>query len=122
MIANPFADARWEAPRLLAGMTVYSFYFHSMTLVKLGSLHQKRVTMTGHAAWAVMETGTRLALIGAYVDAGELACGNDVGSALARDSPGEATIIEPGAGRAWMGGRRRDGRRSDPASTCSAAC
>lgn len=84
-IAERFADAGWETPRVLEGLwATDDFYFHSIELVKMPRFNKGRVVMTGDAAWAVMGAGTTLALIGPYVLAGELAKGGDIAAALDR--------------------------------------
>ncbi len=86
VIAEHFADAGWETRRVLAGMReTDDFYFHSISLVKMDRFSAGRVALVGDAAWAVMGSGTTLALVGPYVLAGELArSGGDVAAALAR--------------------------------------
>lgn len=84
-LADRFADAGWETPRVLEGLRATDdFYFHSIATVKLDRLYAGRVAMLGDAAWAVMGRGTTLALIGAYVLAGELARTPETDAALAR--------------------------------------
>jgi len=82
-VAERYADAGWETPRVLEGMKeTDDFYFHTIALVKMDRFHKGRVALTGDAAWAVMGSGTTLALIGPYVLAGELARADDIARAL----------------------------------------
>lgn len=82
-LIEAFADAGWETPRVLDGLKAADdFYFHSITQVQTPRHVQGRVCLMGDAGWAVMGRGTTLALIGAYVLAGELARTPDVRSAL----------------------------------------
>ncbi len=71
-----FADAGWEAPRVLSGMDhTDDFYFDVLRQVRLASWLTGRVVLLGDAAWCVTPLagmGTTLAITGAYVLAGEL--------------------------------------------------
>ena len=72
-----FADAGWEAPRVLAAMeTTEDFYFDVLRQVRMPRWSKGRVVLAGDAAWCVTPLGglgTTLAIVGAYVLAGELA-------------------------------------------------
>lgn len=82
-----FADAGWEAPRVIAAMgSTDDFYFDALRQVRMPRWSNRRVVLTGDAAWAVTPLGgigATLALTGAYVLAGELALNENVGAALA---------------------------------------
>jgi len=82
-LREQFADAGWQAPRVLAGMeTTEDFYFDALRQVHLPRWHQGRVVLTGDAAWCATPLagiGTTLALTGAYVLAGEIARAGDSG-------------------------------------------
>ena len=71
-----FADVGWEVPRVLAGLASTSdFYFELISQVKLDRWTKGRVALLGDAAWCagpISGMGTSLALVGAYVLAGEL--------------------------------------------------
>ena len=71
-----FADAGWEAPRVLAAMEgTDDFYFDVLRQVRMKRLSKGRVVLTGDAAWCATPLaglGTTLAITGAYVLAGEL--------------------------------------------------
>ena len=77
LTAEAFADAGWEIPRLLAAMHgAPDFYFDSTSQIRLPSWSRGRVTLVGDACVGpspLTGQGTSLALVGAYVLAGELA-------------------------------------------------
>ncbi|QDP98518.1 FAD-dependent oxidoreductase [Microlunatus elymi] len=72
-----FRDAGWRIPRLLDGMsTADDFGFDSMDQIHLPHWHRDRVVLLGDAGYCASPLtglGTSLALVGAYVLAGELA-------------------------------------------------
>jgi 2-polyprenyl-6-methoxyphenol hydroxylase-like FAD-dependent oxidoreductase len=86
-LAAAYAGEGWEVPRLLDGMAdAPDFYFDSLSQVHLDSWSAGRVALVGDAAYAASPAsgqGTSLALVGAYVLAGELAAASDPGSGLA---------------------------------------
>lgn len=91
-VLETFADAGWETPRVLNGLRqTDDFYFHSVATVELDRLSKGRVALTGDAAWAVMGSGTTLALVGPYVLAGEIARSDTIEAAL--DNYG--TVMRP---------------------------
>src|SRR3954452_9890787 len=77
LVAERFADADWEVLRLVAAMReATDFGFDSNTQVHLPAWSRGRVVLLGDAAWSptpLTGLGTSLALVGAYVLAGELA-------------------------------------------------
>jgi 2-polyprenyl-6-methoxyphenol hydroxylase-like FAD-dependent oxidoreductase len=77
IVAARFAGAGWEAPRLVAKMAGASdFYFDAMSQINLERWSVGRVALVGDAAYCsspMSGQGTSLALVGAYVLAGELA-------------------------------------------------
>ncbi|WP_279581829.1 FAD-dependent monooxygenase [Fodinicola feengrottensis] len=78
IVADAFAAGiGWEVPRLLESMrTAPDFYFDSLSQIRLDSWSRGRVTLVGDAGYGpslASGQGTGLALIGAYVLAGELA-------------------------------------------------
>ena len=77
LLERRFADVGWEAPRLLrAARTAPDFYLESMGQVRLGHWSRGRVVLLGDAGYCptpLTGLGTSLALVGAYVLAGELA-------------------------------------------------
>lgn len=82
-----FADAGWQAPRVLDGMdTTDDFYFDVLRQVRMARWHAGRVVLTGDAAWCVTPLGgigATLAVTGAWVLAGELARHDDPVAAFA---------------------------------------
>ena len=86
ILRQTFADAGWETPRVLAGLAEADFYFDVIGQVRARRWSRGRVALLGDAAWApspVSGMGTSLALVGAYVLAGELATA-EPGRAFAR--------------------------------------
>ncbi|MFE5791169.1 FAD-dependent monooxygenase [Streptomyces sp. NPDC056503] len=77
IVARRFAGVGWETPRLLRAMrTAPDFFFDSMAQVRLDSWSRGRVALLGDAGYCATPLtglGTSLALVGAYVLAGELA-------------------------------------------------
>ena len=71
-----FADAGWEASRVLAGMDdADDFYMQSNAQVTLDSWSKGRMAVIGDAAYCpspISGMGTSVALVGAYVLAGEI--------------------------------------------------
>jgi len=83
LVASQFAGVEWkEAPRLIAEMRqAGDFYFDSISQIKLDSYSRGRVALVGDAGYCASPLsgmGTSLAIVGAYVLAGELhASGGD---------------------------------------------
>jgi 2-polyprenyl-6-methoxyphenol hydroxylase-like FAD-dependent oxidoreductase len=77
LLAEAYAGEGWEVPRLLAAMdSAPDFYFDSLSQVHLDRWSTGRVALVGDAAYCASPAsgqGTSLALVGAYVLAGELA-------------------------------------------------
>jgi 2-polyprenyl-6-methoxyphenol hydroxylase-like FAD-dependent oxidoreductase len=77
MVARRFAGAGWQVPRLLKAMrTASDFVFDTMGQVHLDRWSRGRVVLLGDAGYCATPLsglGTSLALVGAYVLAGELA-------------------------------------------------
>jgi len=67
----------WEFPRLMEEMkNATDFYFDDVSQIRMNSWSQGRVTLVGDAAFGptlITGQGTSMALVGAYVLAGELA-------------------------------------------------
>ena len=76
LLRREFTDAGWQAQRLLDAMDqAPDFYFHVIEQIKLSKWSISRVICLGDAAYAptpLTGMGTSLAIIGAYVLAGEL--------------------------------------------------
>ena len=77
LLERHFADVGWEAPRLLrAARSAPDFYLDSMGQVLLDRWSRGRVVLLGDAGYCpspLTGLGTSLALVGAYILAGELA-------------------------------------------------
>jgi 2-polyprenyl-6-methoxyphenol hydroxylase-like FAD-dependent oxidoreductase len=89
LVASRFAGVTgWEVPRLLRGMeTAPDFFFEPMGQVHLDGWSRGRVALLGDAGYCptpLTGLGTSLALVGAYVLAGELAATGDHRAAFAR--------------------------------------
>ncbi|MFD9336175.1 FAD-dependent monooxygenase [Streptomyces sp. NPDC060028] len=101
LMARRFAHVGWETPRLLRAMrTSPDFFFDSMGQVRLDSWSRGRVALLGDAGYCATPLtglGTSLALVGAYVLAGELAAAEgDHGVAFRRYD----TVMRPYVSRA----------------------
>jgi 2-polyprenyl-6-methoxyphenol hydroxylase-like FAD-dependent oxidoreductase len=76
LLKTEFADAGWQAQRLLKAMAeAPDFYFQAVKQVKMSRWSKSRVVCVGDAAYAptpLTGMGTSLAITGAYVLAGEL--------------------------------------------------
>lgn len=89
VLVERFAGNGWESERLLGAMRhAPDFYFDSVAQVRMDRWTRGRVALVGDAAYApssLSGMGTGLALVGAYVLAGELAAaGGDHRVAFAR--------------------------------------
>jgi 2-polyprenyl-6-methoxyphenol hydroxylase-like FAD-dependent oxidoreductase len=77
LLREHFADMGWEVPRLLAALDDNgAFYFDSITQVRLDTWSRGRVTLVGDAGYCpgpAVGGSTSLAVVGAYILAGELA-------------------------------------------------
>lgn len=80
MIADAFAGAGWEFPRALTFMwDAPDFHFDSMSQIHMDTWSRGRVTLLGDAGYCgspLSGQGTSMALVGAYVLAGELKAAN----------------------------------------------
>ncbi|ORY14068.1 hypothetical protein BCR34DRAFT_534828 [Clohesyomyces aquaticus] len=76
LLKSEFADAGWQAQRLLDAMgEAPDFYFQAVQQVKMSKWSNSRVVCLGDAAHAptpLTGMGTSLAILGAYILAGEL--------------------------------------------------
>ncbi|MGV4925987.1 FAD-dependent monooxygenase [Streptomyces sp. BHT-5-2] len=76
LLADRFANAGWEFPRALKYMwDAPDFHFDSLSQIRMNRWSQGRVVLLGDAGYCgspMTGQGTSLALIGAYVLAGEL--------------------------------------------------
>lgn len=77
ILSNTFAGVRWQVPRVLEEMwSARDFYFDLIAQVRMEHWTRGRVALLGDAGYSpspVTGLGTSLALVGAYVLAGELA-------------------------------------------------
>ena len=80
ILREHFNNVGWEVPRLLDLMeTAPDFYFDSVSQVKMERWSAGRSVLLGDAAWCASPLsgmGTGMAVVGAYVLAGELASAN----------------------------------------------
>ena len=108
-IRERFADAGWQAERVLAGMgCTQDFYFDVLRQVRMKRWSKGRVALTGDAAWCATPLagiGATLAMTGAYVLAGELDGGGDVMAALNRYETAMRPMVEDGQGVPKIGPR-----------------
>lgn len=97
-----FKDAGWEADRVLQGLeTTGDLYFDVLRQVKMDRWSTGRAILTGDAAWCatpIAGVGTTLAIVGAYVLAGELAKTDDLATALGRYEAVMRPFVEKGQG------------------------
>jgi 2-polyprenyl-6-methoxyphenol hydroxylase-like FAD-dependent oxidoreductase len=89
LLQAAFAGEGWEVPRLLEAMwDAPDFYFDSVSQIHMDTWSNGRAVLVGDAAYCASPMsgqGTGLALVGAYVLAGELmAAAGDHRTALAR--------------------------------------
>ncbi|WNG50523.1 FAD-dependent oxidoreductase [Archangium minus] len=77
LLANAFAGTGWETSRILEAMwDTPDFYFDSISQVRMDSWSNGRTVLLGDAAYCASPLsgmGTGMAVVGAYVLAGELA-------------------------------------------------
>ncbi|MFG1683778.1 FAD-dependent monooxygenase [Nonomuraea sp. NPDC049269] len=77
LLRERFAGVGWEVPRLLAELDrTPAFYFDSITQLRLDTWSRGRVTLVGDAGYCpgpAVGGSTSLAVVGAYILAGELA-------------------------------------------------
>jgi 2-polyprenyl-6-methoxyphenol hydroxylase-like FAD-dependent oxidoreductase len=77
LISEHYKGAGWEFPRILEYMQQASdFYFYSASQVRMDRFSHGRVVLVGDAGYSVTPAsgqGTTVAMVGAYVLAGELA-------------------------------------------------
>jgi 2-polyprenyl-6-methoxyphenol hydroxylase-like FAD-dependent oxidoreductase len=80
-LAEIFADAGWEATRVIQGMKdTEDFYLQDVAKIELGGggWSRGRCAMVGDAAYCSFTgTGTTLAILGGYMLAGEIASSSD---------------------------------------------
>jgi 2-polyprenyl-6-methoxyphenol hydroxylase-like FAD-dependent oxidoreductase len=87
LLREAFAEDAWEVPRLFAALEqADDFYFDSISQIRMPSWSSGRVTLVGDAGYSpgpAVGGGTALAVVGAYILAGELrAAGGDPATAF----------------------------------------
>ncbi|MGW0050229.1 FAD-dependent monooxygenase [Nocardia cyriacigeorgica] len=76
IVKETFAGVGWEVPRMMADLdAATNFYLDSLSVVHMDSCIRDRVALVGDAGYGntLAGFGTGLAIVGAYVLAGELA-------------------------------------------------
>lgn len=98
LLRREFADAGWQAQRLLDTMgQAPDFYFQALQQIRMSTWSSSRVVCLGDAAYAptpLTGMGTSLAIIGAYVLAGQLSKLSD-GQHPSRALEGYESIFRP---------------------------
>ncbi|NNH68732.1 FAD-binding monooxygenase [Nocardia uniformis] len=112
LIRAMLADAGWLAPTVLAAMPDSTdFYFDELDRVDMPSLSAGRVTLLGDAGFCgspMTGMGTAMAIVGAYILAGEIAATpGDLAGALARYEAAVTPFLDsakelPGGGLSMM--------------------
>lgn len=101
-LMETFADAGWETPRVLDGLArADDLWFDVLRQVRMPRWSKGRVALTGDAAWCatpVSGVGTTLAVVGAYVLAGELARTDDHAEAFRAYDQIMRPFVEEGQG------------------------
>ena len=90
VLRRTYADVGWQAPRVLAALDDAAMYFDAVAQIRLPRWSTGRTVLLGDAAWATgpFGTGTTLALVGAYILAGELGQDSDTAAALGATKSG----------------------------------
>jgi 2-polyprenyl-6-methoxyphenol hydroxylase-like FAD-dependent oxidoreductase len=90
LLATHFAGAGWQCDALLsAAETADDFYFDAFAQVHMPTISKGRVTLAGDAGYCASPLsgmGTSLALVGAYVLAGELGPAESLNAQLIQDA------------------------------------
>ncbi|MGW1463234.1 FAD-dependent monooxygenase [Streptomyces sp. NPDC002308] len=107
LVASVFADEGWEVPRMVAAMReADDLFFDVAGQIHLPSWSTGRVALVGDAAYApsfFSGQGSSIALIGAYVLAGELAVREDHAAAFAAYESGLREFVEANQALAHSG-------------------
>ncbi|MFC7520970.1 FAD-dependent monooxygenase [Xanthomonas populi] len=108
-LRDHFADAGWQAARVLDGMdSTDDFYFDALRQVCMPRWHTGRVVLTGDAAWCATpraSIGATLAVTGGYVLASEIARADSMESAFADYETAMRPMVEQGQGVPKIGPR-----------------
>lgn len=106
--AEKFARDGWEVPRLLEAMQLSDdLFFDTVSQVQMPAWSKGRIGLVGDAAYApsfLSGQGTSLALVGAYILAGELAIGRNPADALAAYERRLRPYVEANQALATAGG------------------
>ncbi len=106
-LKETFADAGWETPRVLEGLEkADDLTFEVLRQVQMDRWSRGRVALTGDAAWCatpVSGIGTTLAVVGAYVLAGELSKTDDHTQAFESYEHIMRPFVEQGQGVSKVG-------------------
>ncbi|MEV6769510.1 FAD-dependent monooxygenase [Nocardia sp. NPDC051030] len=112
LIADMLSEAGWLAPEVLAAMEdTPDFYFDELERVDMPSLSAGRVTLLGDSGFCgspMTGMGTAMAIVGAYILAGEIASTpEDLTAALARYEAAVTPFLDkakelPGGGLKMM--------------------
>ncbi|MCC4616749.1 FAD-dependent monooxygenase [Xanthomonas campestris pv. asclepiadis] len=104
-----FADAGWQAARVLDGMdSTDDFYFDALRQVRMPRWHAGRVVLTGDAAWCATPLagiGATLAVTGGYVLANEIARAATLEQAFAAYAEAMRPMVDQGQGVPKIGPR-----------------
>ncbi|MGV7202115.1 FAD-dependent monooxygenase [Xanthomonas axonopodis pv. cajani] len=104
-----FADAGWQAARVLDGMHgTDDFYFDALRQVRMQRWHSGRTVLTGDAAWCATPLagiGATLAVTGAYVLANEIAHAATLDAAFAAYATAMRPMVEQAQGVPKIGPR-----------------
>jgi 2-polyprenyl-6-methoxyphenol hydroxylase-like FAD-dependent oxidoreductase len=108
-VAAAFHGGGWEVPRLIEAMrSADDFFFDTVSQIRMPRWSSGRVALVGDAAYApalLSGQGTSLALVGAYVLAGELAAaGGDPAAAFAAYERALRPFVERNQELATSGG------------------
>jgi 2-polyprenyl-6-methoxyphenol hydroxylase-like FAD-dependent oxidoreductase len=115
LVATRFAHAGWELPRLLKYLEdAPDFHFDALAQIHLDAWSRGRVALVGDAGYCgspASGQGTSMALVGAYVLAGELArAGGDHAAAFAAYERELRGYVSGNQGLALVNQARRRGR------------
>jgi 2-polyprenyl-6-methoxyphenol hydroxylase-like FAD-dependent oxidoreductase len=81
LVADRVAGAGWELPRIVEHMLrAPDFHFYSLSQIRMDSWSRGRIVLVGDAGYSISLAtgqGTTVAMVGAYVLAGELATHGD---------------------------------------------
>ena len=76
ILKTEFENSGWMCPQLLSGIdSTTDFYFDSISQIKMDSWYKGRITLVGDAGYCpslLSGKGSTLAMVGAYILAGEL--------------------------------------------------